>query len=280
MIYGAVAAFAWGFADLCAAYAVRRFGFLRVLTVSQLTALASFTVVLVVASPDLGDPNALDISLLFLLGILMTTGYVAFYRALELGPVAVVAPVVASYAVVPAILGPVFLDDTMTLVLVMCVVSLIGGLALTQFSGAPRVTGSRTGVQLAVVAVALIGLIAVALAYFARELGWFVPLFVLRCGTTTTLLLARGRSRTREPITGVSLLLASAAVGILDNIGFAFYARGSEVSAVSVVAAVSALHPLVPVVGALVIFQERLRPRQLTGIVVVIAALVALGIAE
>jgi transporter family protein len=48
-------------------------------------------------------------------GVLLAIGIVAYYRALELGPVSVVAPIFGTFLVLSAIIGIAFLDEPFTL---------------------------------------------------------------------------------------------------------------------------------------------------------------------
>jgi len=48
-------------------------------------------------------------------GVLLAIAIVAYYRALELGPVSVVAPIFGTFLVLSAIIGIAFLDEPFTL---------------------------------------------------------------------------------------------------------------------------------------------------------------------
>jgi transporter family protein len=48
-------------------------------------------------------------------GVLLAVAIVAYYRALELGPVSVVAPIFGTFFVLSAIIGIVFLEEPFTL---------------------------------------------------------------------------------------------------------------------------------------------------------------------
>ena len=112
MIFGLGAAFCWGLADLWAAMSGRRIGSGRTVVIAQAASAAVISIVVLVMRPDfgrLGDvawwlaPNAL----------LAAAAYASLYRGLQLGPIAVVSPVLASYAVIPVLLAVAYtlLDD-------------------------------------------------------------------------------------------------------------------------------------------------------------------------
>ena len=99
MIYGLVAALGWGLADFFAHLAGRRLGSLMAVVIGQIFAAVAITVLL--ASSGRGA--------LVVVGLVVArrdqrrfamSAYALHYHALELGPVSVVSPIGAGYAVV------------------------------------------------------------------------------------------------------------------------------------------------------------------------------------
>ena len=97
MIYGLVAALGFGLADFEGAIAGRRIGSLWTVILGQTLSAIVMTVVFVatgasvsVLSPFLG--------FVVLNGVCAAAAYQTHYRALELGPVAVVSPIGSAYA--------------------------------------------------------------------------------------------------------------------------------------------------------------------------------------
>src|SRR5206468_574646 len=107
------AAVVWGFADYAAALSARRVGAVRTAFGMQATGLVSFAIALFAFGgwPAL-EPDEVPYALA--LGVLGVVSITALYRALALGPVAVVAPVVASYVAVTVLLVVVFLGERLT----------------------------------------------------------------------------------------------------------------------------------------------------------------------
>ena len=66
-------------------------------------------------------------------GVLLAVAIVAYYRALELGPVSVVAPIFGTFFVLSAIIGIVFLEEPFTLRKGLGVV--LAGVAIWLVSG-------------------------------------------------------------------------------------------------------------------------------------------------
>ena len=73
----------------------------------------------------------------------------------------------------------------------------------------------------------------------------------------------------------VLMVIASA---VLDSLGFIAYNLGIETEDVSLIAPISASYPVVTLVLAWVFLRERVSAVQMTGIVVLLSAVVALGV--
>ena len=97
MIYGLGAALGWGIADFTAALVSRRIGSAATVVVSQFAGFLMLTALLIAAKPPMPDTTHVALGLL-LIGVLGALTYRLFYRALQLGPVALVSPIVAGYA--------------------------------------------------------------------------------------------------------------------------------------------------------------------------------------
>ena len=109
MIFGLAAALGWGLADYAGAIGGRRIGSLPAVVFGQLLSM-SFMVVLVVATGQDISRVGSFLGLIAANGIFTAIAYSTHYRALELGPVAVVSPIGASYAVVGIALAMLIRD--------------------------------------------------------------------------------------------------------------------------------------------------------------------------
>ena len=288
MIYGLAAALGWGLSDLWAAISGRRVGSGRTLVVAQVAAAVVVTVLVVIARPDLSGirtvapwlvPNA----------FLGAAAFATLYRALQLGPVAVVSPVLASYAVVPVFLSVVLLGETLGGWEVLGVVVTIAGVVLTSTDPKALRTGTRTksaGLPWAIGSTLLFGVATYVMGWAAKEAGFLPSLWFGRLTMTSVVLIAalvlRVRSRStgeaRDPVVP-SMLRLAVLVGLMELVGTIAYARGAEVGLVSIVTAASATYPLIPVLGGVVLLHERPVPTQYLGIAMVIGGLLLLGVA-
>ena len=179
--------------------------------------------------------------------------FATLYGVLQLGPIAVVSPVLASYAVVPVLLSVVLLGETLGGGGVAGVVVTIAGAALTSTdprlrAGPFKPRGPAVGDRVDV---------AVRRRHLRHGLGGQggrVPRVALvrrvtMTSSSSSLHSCCGCGRTgaaRFPTTLPSMLRLAVLVGVMELVGTMVYARGAEVGLVSIVTAASATYPLIP----------------------------------
>ncbi len=179
MIFGLFAATGWGLADYFAALAGRRMGSVATVIVGQSLCAIFMTVVLVATGTSIGVLSGL-LGPLALNGVFTATAYATHYRALELGPVAVVSPIGASFAVIGIALAMVFLDERPTAVQLAGAGVTIVGVALVSTDLRALRAGIREhppGLWWAIVSAVGFGVAAFLLGYVSREAGWVAGLW-------------------------------------------------------------------------------------------------------
>src|SRR5262245_17737795 len=109
MLYGLGAALGFGLADLLGAVSTRRIGVALTLFVIQVVSAVGLSLLLLtpIAGTDPLSASGVAWAALISAGAMGTVSFFCFYRALQLGPVAVVSPVFASYAAVAVLLSVV-----------------------------------------------------------------------------------------------------------------------------------------------------------------------------
>ena len=288
MIYGLAAALGWGLSDLWAAMSGRRVGSGRTVVVAQVAAALLVSLLLIVARPSLDQLPAVA-GWLIANGFLGAAAFATLYRALQLGPVAVISPVLATYAVIPVVLSVGLLGETLDAAAAIGVIVTIAGAVLTSTDLRALREGTRTklpGLPWAVVSTLLFGVATYVMGWSAQEAGFLPSLWFGRLTMTIVVVLAAlvawARSRGRgvaSPAMSSRAIWFAAAVGVVELVGTIAYARGAEVGFVSIVTAASATYPLIPVLGGVHLLQERLAPSQYVGIALVVTGLVTLGVA-
>ena len=284
MIYGLGAAIFWGIADLFAAFSGRRVGVAATVLLSQVAAAVAISVVVLASGHDL---DRLDEVAGWLLPIAAVTAvaYVTLYRALELGPIALVSPLLASYAVIPVLLAVIFLDETLGSVEIAGAAVTIGGAVVTSADVRSLRTGTRVraaALPWALASTVLFGTAAYAVAWSAKRVGWLTSLWLVRTSTALLFVIAAVvtiavmRPALRGTLSTRAVALCTL-LGLADLTGTISYSRGSEVGLVSIVTAVSATYPLIPVFGGIALLDERPAINHYVGVAMVIAGLLLLG---
>ncbi len=267
----------WGLADFMGGLQSRRHALLAVLVVSQLTALA-FVVIAVLAGADTGhDARAT----LWAVGgaSLGLFALVAFYRALSIGTMSVVAPISATGVAIPMLVGlfsgerPGALQVT-GMALAGCGVVLAARAAPATDEDARR--AGRTAVGLA-----LIGPIGFG-SFFAGidraeqtgDVAWV--LLAARVADMLALLLVTAVVRPRIP-TATATLAALAAIGAFDLLANFLFVIAAGRGLLSVVGVLGSLYPAFTVILARFVLHQRLSRSQRAGVTMTLAGVVALA---
>ena len=285
MIFGLVTALGWGFADLFAALSGRRIGSWATVVLANASAAAVISVVLFAVQPSF---EGMDSVLVWLVpnSLLVVLAYLSLYRALELGPLAILSPLLASYALIPILLSVALLDESLTpLQVVGIAVTMIGAMLTSADLRAVRAGTARVpeGLTWGVAAALLFGVATFTIGWAAQEVSAIPVLWVARTTAfgvflvgALALKLLRGRTFAGSvPVSAFALPLA---LGAVDVLGTLSYSYGAEVGLVSVVSAVSATYPVIPVFGGIRLLGERPAPSQYGGVALVVTGLVLLGV--
>src|SRR5438128_2840520 len=117
------------------------------------------------------------------LGLTGVIAVAALYRGLALGPVAVVAPVVASYVVITVILVVIVLGERLTLAQILAASMVFVGVVLTSTDARElRVTFGRPvpGVRIGLLATLGFGMWSAVFAIATRQYPWIAMILLLR----------------------------------------------------------------------------------------------------
>jgi drug/metabolite transporter (DMT)-like permease len=279
--YGLAAALCWGLADYCATVASRATGSSRVVLGFHLIATAILAVV-VLATGALDDVAAGDALKLVWIGALGALSYRTFYKALEIGPISIVSPIVSAYAAVSVVLAVIVLGESLGPAQVAAIVVVMLGVMLAsadlrQIHAIER--RQALGLVLALVTVVAIGVVVFGNAYYAIELGWLVPIFLTRAYTTLFLLGLSLRNRSLDlPERSPRVLALVTIIAVVDTGGYVAFNIGAERADTSIVSAASAPYALIPIIGGVLFLGERPAPVQWLGVAAVIGGVVLLGI--
>lgn len=282
MIYGLIAAVGWGLADFFGAVVGRRIGSLWTVIVAQtFTAIVATGIVL--ASGDPVRPVTTVLGAVALNAVFSATAYVTHYKALELGPVAVVSPIGATYALVGVVLAIVVLGERPNAAVLIGGIITIFGVMLTSTDLQKLRAGIRhrpPGLPWALVSAVGFGVGGFLLAYLARELGWVVGLWASRCAQLVGFLVVglyrRDELRGHFPVG--AWLAAAIGVGLADLLGVMAFSIGAHAGFVSIVLVASAVFPLIAVALSIGYLGERPVPNQYVGVGLTVVGLLVLGL--
>jgi uncharacterized membrane protein len=285
VIYGLAAALGWGLADFAGAVGGRRIGSLPAVVIGQVLSATVMVVLVALTGQDVSRVQTF-IGPLILNGICTAIAYATHYRALELGPVAVVSPIGASFAVVGIALAMLLRDERPGgLALFGAAVTVVGVALVSTNLPALRagMRGHAPGVPWAIVSAAGFGVAAFILGIAAQELGWVLGLAASRVAQVTAyvpLVVARRRAFAqvpRLPAASVGVAVALSA-GAADLLGVTSFSAGAEAGLLSIVLAASAVFPAVAVGLSIAFLHERLVPNQWAGAALVVVGLLLLGL--
>jgi drug/metabolite transporter (DMT)-like permease len=270
-------AISWGSADFLGGIQARRYAVLTVLVFSQAAGFVGVTLLVVFSGEP--APALVDLlpAMLGALGGIAALG--AFYRALAIGTMSIVAPISATGAMVPVIGGLVSGDRPGPIQVAGIAVALVGVILASREApddDAERVADARKSILLALVAAAGFGTFLLALDRSADH-GVEWALFAARATSFPAVLIAYLAVRPGVP--GRADLPALFLVGILDAGANALFAAASTKGLISIVGVLGSLYPVTTVILARALLRERVRRVQEIGVVAALAgvALIAAG---
>jgi drug/metabolite transporter (DMT)-like permease len=281
VIFGLVAALGWGLADFFGALAGRRIGAIGTVISGQVLSAVFMTAVLLVTGESL-EPLRPNVGLVVMNGAVAAFAYVTHYKALELGPVAVVSPIGAGYAVVGVTLAILILGERPSALALTGAGVAVIGVALVSTDLKKLREGIKhqvPGLWWSVAAAIGFGVAGFLLGWISQRAGWIPGLWGSRVAQVVffvplAMVFRREVSQLRPSFGLWIALLAGAA----DVVGVVGYSIGSTHGFVSIVLAASAVFPLIAVALSIAVFKERMVANQYLGIVLVVGGLLLLGL--
>jgi len=304
ILLGIVVAICWGSADTVATFATRRLGTFITTFISLIVSVAVLVLCGLLAYTQLALTPAAFVQSVWiglLTGLMAAIGYFSLYRGLELGPVAIVSPVVAVDGAVGAVLAILLLHEQVSPWQVSMLIIIFLGIfcastKLTEVRGVLRTAGfaglAKGGVRWGLLAMLAFGLMLFGIGLASGQWGWFPPIFWTRVFAALTLLAGALGRRVWSSCTGASsselvnapvslskfALILAAAVGLLETIGLLVYSFDTQLASTGLAAAISSCFGVIPLVAGITIFRERPVALQVFGVFLVIAGLFLLAV--
>jgi drug/metabolite transporter (DMT)-like permease len=245
----------WGLADFVGGLKSRTLPLLNVLVASQVTGLV--LIAAYVAIRGEGAPGGDFAVFAALSAVAGVTGLAAFYRALAIGNMGVVAPISACAAVVPVVVGIATGDRPAALQMAGLVLALAGVVLASreEVSGEQPAGGTARGTGLAIVSALGFGFFFLAMD---RASDADVPWAMLVNRITGVTLLLAAVLVVRPPFrAGRRDLPVLAGIGTLDVGANAMFGVAATEGLVSIVSVAGSLYPLTTVTLAALVLHER-----------------------
>ena len=264
---GLAASLSWGVADFFGGIQSRRMPVVAVVLGSQLAGLV--LVVSIVAVRGEGLPGGDFVFYAALSSIAGITGLMAFYHALSIGSMGVVAPLSSCAAAIPLVVGLATGDRPSTLQGAGVVIAIVGVLMAsreaTEHGGAAVAKGAGF---------ALVSAVGFGCFFLAIDKASDTDVLWAVCVNRTVSVALLGLAvLVVRPKLGLQPkdMRTLAIVGVLDILANGFFALAATKGLVSVVAVLASLYPVVTVILARVVLKERLRTIQRVGAALALA---------
>jgi drug/metabolite transporter (DMT)-like permease len=264
---------AWGTADFTGGLVSRRLPAVSVSIVSQA---AGFVLLLLIFAGRGGGLDTGSFGIGLLAGIGGGLGLATFYRALALGTMSIVSPLVACGAVVPFTISIATGERPATIAAVGAVVALAGAVLASVEERRAVASGRSRAIVLAALAALALGLFVYFLGLGSREGDALSTLVGARVGSLVCLACLGLALREPLKVPRPSLPVV-AAIGLCDVSANALFALASSRGLLSLVSVLGSLYPIVTVLLAYTFLHERVTRVQLAGIAIALAGIVAVS---
>ena len=278
LLYSLASAASWGISDFLGGVQTRRLPVLGVLTISQPAGLLLIALLIPLMGAD--SISAGKLAIACLAGAASLGGLAAFYSAMAMGTVSVVAPIAALGVVVPVVVG-LAIGDSPTAIQLIGLAPAIAGVVILSYEEQPEhpetAKAARLSIVLAVLAGLGFGIFFTGLDAAAEDRpGWAI--FAVRVGGVTTVLAALLIARPQLAGVGAAWPVL-VVIGAFDVLANALFAIASTKGVLPVVAVGGSMYPAFTVALAHVVLEERLATVQWTGVVLALSgvALIAAG---
>lgn len=248
-----------------------------VLTASYATGL----VIMVIVVPVLGEafPSAGAAGYGAAAGLAGILGLGAFYRALAIGTMSIVAPISATGVIIPVVVGLLQGEEPSTIASAGLVLAIVGVVLASRESrpeGVPEIdeAARRQSILLALVAGVGFGAYFTFADLAAEESVTWALLLSRAVGLALLLAVVLRVVGTATVPRTAPALAPLVAIGILDLIANALYNVATTKGDLSGVAVAAALYPVVTVLLAALVLHERVRGSQALGVVAALTGVV------
>lgn len=220
---------------------------------------------------------------LIAIALLQIGAYLSFYRGLAKGQVSMVSSIGASWGLLAAILGVVFLKEVLKTNQLIAIIFIALGIVLVSINLKELISNKKlkllVGVKEGLMAMVCWGVALFLLASLTKVLGWFLPAFLFRLFLLIFLSVFIFFSK-KKFVPGKikfpwGLLLL---IGIFDMGAFFTFSLGTSGSLASIVAPIGSAYALVTIILAKIFLKEKIKTNQYVGIAGIIFGLILISL--
>lgn len=277
LLLGLLAAFSWAVHDLC----VRKVSAAEGTFVSLLSVLVLGTIVAVPFALMLGDTAAAPVEAYWrsiIAGLVYGIAGLGLYKALEIGPVRLVAPIIGAYPII-SMGWAAYMGSPLTGLHWLAVFVVIGGVA---FIAIRSDDGASDGSKTAAILWSLVSgpgfAIAFALSQSAAVLADEWAMILPFRGAAIAVVVALALMWRDAMVPRLGSLWVFAIMGTLDLIAISAVSAAGNLPYPEFAAVAASTFGLITVVLATIFLGERMRAPQWTAVVAVFAAIGSLGL--
>ncbi len=276
VVLALAASLSWGVSDFLGGMNSRRLALLSVLLISQGISLVPVSLVVLARGEPVPPPQfvmyAMAASVAGLLGL------AAFYHAMTIGQIGVVAPIAGMGSVIPVVVGLLSGESAAWWQIAGVALALVGIVLVSRADGHGRQSagGSAAGIGFSLLSAVGFGAFFVAL-HQAGSADLWGAVFVQRA-TGVCILVATALVVRPKLGVGWRLVPQLGAVGVLDVSANALYTASSMLGLSSLSAVLASLYPVVAVLLARVVLRERLSAVQHAGVASALAGVALIAV--
>ena len=267
----------WGCADYLGGVKSRTFPVAVVLACMYLASLVVVTSFVVAGGA--GPPGANAVAAGLGAGLFGIAALMAFYRALSIGTMSIVAPIASTGVALPVLVGLATGDQPGLLRSIGLGAAIVGIVLASREDDSTTVEPrlQRQSILLAIVAGVGFGTYFVLAEIASREsVSWALLLSRMAATPFVAAFAVLALRRGGRPVRGRQLVVL-AGIGMLDLGANVLYNYATTIGELSTVAVASSLYPVITVLLAAALLGERVRGVQRTGVVVALCGVVLIA---
>jgi drug/metabolite transporter (DMT)-like permease len=275
--FGLASSLLWGLSDFLGGLKSRTFAVPVVLAMMYLSSLV--VMLAFVTARGEGPPSSEPVLASLGAGLVGIAGLAAFYRALAIGTMSIVAPIASTGVTLPVIVGLIGGDDPGPVRSLGLALAVVGVVLASREAGEGAADPRRQRLSIILAITAGLGFgsyFVLAEIGSSGDVAWALLLTRISAlpviATIALLALRRGGTRPAGPA-----LATLAGIGLIDLGANYCYNHASTIGELSSVAVSSSLYPVTTVMLAALLLGERVRGVQRVGVVVALGGVVAIA---